>query len=470
MGHPSSSRTGREGEEDDGRGKRTANTQSSSPAHTNESDADVKRASGVNFPSVVHIGRHLDGDTDEISVIVCTQRTRRRWNGELPRCYTFGWRHVGNHEVSTPVPLPPKFGQEKEVAGYWKERLIGSRGREDEDVTWTGVDMDDEDEEPVRPLIGLVEKRENWKEGNYVSYGTGSASALEKIQGMHVPLQSYDAHRKAREDLWSAERVAQNMAKHQAKLLKQQMKMEERARGTQAISEGASASTSSTSSTSTSTGRVAPLARAVPTATSSSDLESTAQSSSSSSSSSSSTHVAGPSGLSSSSGSRTTTTTTTKGVPVEPTEETPKRPSQQTPALPPPTDKRFAPDKIPYVPWYRRWTNYRPSPTGWTADEDHGHRSYIIPQPLEAVKNNLMRSWSAVFTPTWKLIKALRVSYASGAQKQIWRDAWRFTAEGEQKQLLERANQLFREHVQRERDRLEEERGSKGDNDRNGNS
>ncbi|KAG8807159.1 hypothetical protein FRC17_004616 [Serendipita sp. 399] len=378
-----------------------------------------------------------------------------------------------------PVPLPPKFGQEKEVPGYWKERLVVPREKE-EDISWTGVDMEDEDEEPVRPLLNVLEKRENWKEGNYVSYGTGSASALEKIQGMHVPLHSYDAHRKAREDLWSAERVAQNLAKHQAKLLNQQMKMEERARGAQGLSEGTLPSSTNTGST----GRVAPLARAAPTAAATtaagpSELESMTQGASQSA-----TH-AGPSGLSAStsrtgttmpttstattSSTTATSTTTSTEKPTESTEDVSKRPSQ-APARPK-LDNRFAPEKIPYVPWYRRLTNYRPAPTGLTADEEHAHRSYIVPHPIEAVKNNLLRSWSAVFVPTWRLVKALKVSFTSGAQTQIWRDAWSFTAEGEQTKLLTRANQLFKEHIARERKRLEQEKASRPDeNNNDGNS
>lgn len=73
--------------------------------------------------------------------------------------------------------LPPKFGQEREVPGYWKERLIGSIDQ----PAWEGVDQDDDAEETSRP-INYVEKREEWKEGNYLSYGKGSASAFEKIQ------------------------------------------------------------------------------------------------------------------------------------------------------------------------------------------------------------------------------------------------------------------------------------------------
>jgi hypothetical protein len=72
--------------------------------------------------------------------------------------------------------MPPKFGQEREVSGYWKERVVGSIDH----PTWEG-DQDDDAEEAQRPL-NYVEKRDEWKEGNYVSYGTGSASAFEKIQ------------------------------------------------------------------------------------------------------------------------------------------------------------------------------------------------------------------------------------------------------------------------------------------------
>lgn len=78
--------------------------------------------------------------------------------------------------------MPPKYGQEREVPGYWKERVIGSMDH----PTWEG-DQDEDGEEARRPL-NCVDKREEWKEGNYLSYGTGSASAFEKIQV--IPLLS----------------------------------------------------------------------------------------------------------------------------------------------------------------------------------------------------------------------------------------------------------------------------------------
>lgn len=62
------------------------------------------------------------------------------------------------------------------MPGYWKERVVGSMDH----PTWEG-DQDDDADEATRPL-NFIDKRDEWKEGNYVSYGTGSASAFEKIQ------------------------------------------------------------------------------------------------------------------------------------------------------------------------------------------------------------------------------------------------------------------------------------------------
>ena len=71
--------------------------------------------------------------------------------------------------------MPPKLGQQREVPGYWKERVVGSR-----DVpTWEG-DQDDDAEVMERP-INVVDKPDMWTEGNYLSVGTGSSSAHERI-------------------------------------------------------------------------------------------------------------------------------------------------------------------------------------------------------------------------------------------------------------------------------------------------
>jgi hypothetical protein len=124
---------------------------------------------------VVEVGRYFDGDVDEISVIICSQRTRRRLAGELPRCYTFGWRHVNQHELTMPIKMPPKYGQEKELPSYWKERTV----RPEERLTWEG-DQDEDGSETTRP-INYMDKPDYWTAGNYVSYGTGSTSAIEKV-------------------------------------------------------------------------------------------------------------------------------------------------------------------------------------------------------------------------------------------------------------------------------------------------
>jgi hypothetical protein len=74
-----------------------------------------------------------------------------------------------------PIKMPPKYGQEKELPSYWKERTV----RPEERLTWEG-DQDEDGSETTRP-INYMDKPDYWTAGNYVSYGTGSTSAIEKV-------------------------------------------------------------------------------------------------------------------------------------------------------------------------------------------------------------------------------------------------------------------------------------------------
>ena len=145
------------------------------------------------------------------------------------------------------------------------------------------------------------------------------------------------------------------------------------------------------------------------------------------------------------------------------------RPSK--PPTQPPNDNRFGPDSLaPPPPWYQRMWNHRPGTTAWTADEQQAHRSYIIPHPLQAMKNNLVRSWTIVLTPTWKLLKGMRDSAASGLPKAVLLEVWKMTADGGQRKLLMKSKEIFDKKVaeEEERQRQEREGTASSNNDRNG--
>ncbi|CAG7854934.1 SubName: Full=Uncharacterized protein {ECO:0000313/EMBL:CCA70344.1} [Serendipita indica DSM 11827] len=426
----------------------TSSSEAGQPAADQNHQAAKRAGPPVNFPSVLHVGRYFDGDTDEVNVIVCTQRTRRRHNGELPRCYTFGWRHINNYEVNgKSIPLPPKFGQSKEVPGYWKERVIGPN---DSSGGWTSIDEEGDEAEQA---FNVIDKRDVWREGNYISYGTGSASALEKIQGMHVPLRSYDAHRRFREDIWSTERVAERLAKEHAKRLKRELKGKQMAEQieTRAIHEKQTSS------------GLLPQSQYNQRATTS--LSTAASQPDSSSSTASASSSSPPESSNDSASPPVKAQTTTLGG----TKPTPKAQASKPPTQPP-NDNRFGPDAFaPPAPWYQRMWNYRPGTTAWTADEQYAHRSYIIPHPLEAMKNNLVRSWTLVLTPTWKLLKGMKESVNSGLPKTVLLEMWKLTADDGQRKLIKRSKEAFDKKVaeEEERQRLEREDGTSS-NDRNG--
>ena len=340
--------------------------------------------------------------------------------------------------------MPPKLGQQREVPGFWKERLVGRR-----DVpTWEG-DQDDDAELTERPL-NVVDKPELWTEGNYLSVGTGSSSAHEKIlvclllfmgincgiesyfQAMNVPLQSYDVHRRLREELWTAEKVAENMAKHHAQLQKQRLKAEELKKQAEnnAVSAAAVVSKASSDQSPRATG---------------------AESSAKETSTSSSPSFGAPAVKSS-------PTVKAKGFASDDKDASESNSSQQPPPPAVPVDRRFAPEKIVRPPWYRRIYNYTPPPTGWTSDEAYGHRTYIVPHPIHAAKENLMRSWSLVLTPTWKVTKALGASFTSGTQRRYWAEMWNFSRSGGHARLVEHVKSGWNKKMLEETERLEKEK------------
>lgn len=341
--------------------------------------------------------------------------------------------------------MPPKLGQQREVPGFWKERIVGQR-----DVpTWEGFEAD-EDIDPMERPLNVVDKPDEWTEGNYISVGRGSSSAHEKIlvgtifmpirmtltfmQAMNVPLHSYDLHRRFREELWTAEKVAENMAKHHAQLQKQRLKPEE-----------------------SQNQKVERIPKAVLSSATSSQ-SSTAKSSVSASVDASPKEQANVSSLPSTS---STSTVKAKALTHDKDASTSSQPSPPSPSpapIPPPVDRRFAPEKIARLPWYRKLTNYTPPPTGWTSDEEYGHRSYIIPHPIRAAKDNLMRSWATVLTPTWKLTKALGASFTSGSQTRVWGEVWKYSREGGQVGLITQARATWRKKVLDESERIEKEK------------
>jgi hypothetical protein len=247
---------------------------------------------------------------------------------------------------------------------------------------------------------------------------------------MNVPLHRYDAHRRFREDLWRTERLAQQLAtQHAAKLQKQQAVQ-------QATVEESSSRVPNRAPRST-------VKASVPT------QEGTQAQSSS--------PPAKPAALPSSIPS------SVKGKgrasPSQQAEDTKSRPDSQN-QVAPPQDRRFAPEKVERPPWYLRLLRYRPSPTGWTADEEYGHRTYIIPRPLHAAMDNLKRSWALVLMPTWKFSKMLAESFTSGRQKEFWLSVWTFTNEGGQSKLVETARAALRQKIAEEEERLDKEKNA----------
>jgi hypothetical protein len=349
--------------------------------------------------------------------------------------------------------MPPKLGQQREVPGYWKERVIGSR-----DVpTWEG-DQDDDAELTERP-INVVEKPDVWAEGNYLSVGTGSSSAHERIlvrfflcfliygtdlnQAMNVPLQAYDVHRRFREELWTAEKVAENMAKHHAQLHKQRLKAEEQKKQSDKVQTAAVSAVATVASKTTSE----KSQQAVNTESSAKEQSST---------STSSATFSAPAAKGSSE-------VKAKGFTSEENDSSQATTPQHPPPHPPPIDHRFAPEKVARAPWYRRLYNYTPPPTGWTSDETYGHRTYIIPHPIHAAKENLMRSWAVVLTPTWKVTKALVTSFTSGSQRRFWGEMWNFSREGGQVGLVVQIRTGWQKKVLEERERIDKEKKERGE-------
>lgn len=301
----------------------------------------------------------------------------------------------------------------------------------------------DEDADPMERPLNVVEKLDEWTEGNYLSVGRGSSSAHEKILAMNVPLHAYDVHRRFREELWTAEKVAENMAKH-AQLQKQRMKMEEMNKQSEKQVEKAPATLRS--------------------AAAGSELNS-AKSSVSASADASPKEQTSVSSLPSTS---STSTVKTKALPPHDKDSNSSSQSSSPPppapaATPAPIDRRFAPEKIARLPWYRKLYNYTPPPTGWTADEDYGHRSYIIPHPIRAAKDNLMRSWATVLTPTWKVTKALVTSFTSGSQIRVWNEAWKYSWEGGQMKLVNQARESWKKRMLEEEERQEKEKAERGE-------
>ena len=257
---------------------------------------------------------------------------------------------------------------------------------------------------------------------------------------MNVPLHAYDVHRRFREELWTAEKVAENMAKHHAQLQKQRLKAEELKR--QSEKQAERAQTAILSAVSQSSPDKSQLSASVEASTKEQANVSSLPSTSS------------------------TSTVKTKALPSHEKESPASTSSSQPPTpapAPAPVDRRFAPEKIPRLPWYRKLYNYTPPPTGWTSDEEYGHRSYIIPHPLQAAKDNLMRSWATVLTPTWKVTKALGTSFTSGGQTRLWGEVWKYSWEGGQLGLITQARASWQKKVLEETERIEKEKKERGE-------
>lgn len=263
---------------------------------------------------------------------------------------------------------------------------------------------------------------------------------------MNVPLQSYDMHRRFREELWTAEKVAENMAKHHAQLHKQRLKAEEQKKQSEKVQTVAVSAATAVVSKATSE-------QSQHAVNPGSSVKEQASASTSSATFSTSA-VKGPSEVKA------------KGFTSEEKDSSQATTSQQPtlpPSPPPPIDRRFAPDKVVRPPWYRRLYNYTPPPTGWTSDETYGHRTYIIPHPIHAAKENLMRSWALVLTPTWKVTKALGTSFTSGSQRKFWGEMWKFSREGGHAGLVAQVRAGWQKKVLEETERIEKEKKERGE-------
>jgi hypothetical protein len=268
---------------------------------------------------------------------------------------------------------------------------------------------------------------------------------------MNVPLQSYDMHRRFREELWTAEKVAENMAKHHAQLHKQRLKAEEQKRQSEKVQTAAISAVTAVVSKATSE----QSQQAVNPGSSAKEQASTPTSSATFSTSA----VKGPSEVKA------------KGFTSE-EKDSSQATTSQKPTLPPPPpapiDRRFASDKVVRPPWYRRLYNYTPPPTGWTSDETYGHRTYIIPHPIHTAKENLMRSWALVLIPTWKVTKALGTSFTSGSQRRFWGEMWKFSRDGGHAGLVAQIRTGWQKKVLEETERMEKEKKERGEGSSSG--
>lgn len=383
------------------------------------------------------VGNHPDGDTDEISVILCRQRTRKRFNGELPRCYVLGWRHIFPHEVqagTSKVPLPPKIGEDENAPTLWKERTLGDM----ENIS--GPKSDPEFDDHTFRVTGPSTPKEHWNAGNYVWYGRGSVTAHEKIevrgsylflegnlilkQSMNVPLQAYEAHRRKIEHKWSLEQLDAYIKKQEAKELKRARRQAELDRPS-----GASPAVPATTSASSSA--------SLPTISTSTHSEQASASS-----------------------GESTTTAAPATVPA-PTATSAASPSTSPPA--PPTSMSKLQDQLEKatdsrsIPWYRRMFDRTPSPTHPTLDDRTGHRLFLLPHPLRFAKTKLERSWSIMLTPTFKFVTLLSQSFTSGDQARFRRKLIDHVRSGDNARVWTEVRTIWDATVQKEQERLEAE-------------
>lgn len=242
---------------------------------------------------------------------------------------------------------------------------------------------------------------------------------------MNQTIGNYDPYRRFREEMWSMQRVATDMARQRAKILKKARREQERAAQANSQSSSTTITTLNTSASSN-------------------------QSQDSSNDQGVATSL--PSGsMGSSSGLKSHQAKVMEEQKAVVRQQKGKEKADEqippgSPQLPP--DRRWSPAVIPRRPWYRQLFDYQPPPTGWTVDEDYGHRSYILPHPLMAAKENLIRSWSRVLTPTWKLTKALKESFTSSSQSRFWADMWKYTMAGGQADLVRTSHAMFRKKVE----------------------
>lgn len=261
---------------------------------------------------------------------------------------------------------------------------------------------------------------------------------------MNQPVGSYDFYRRFREEMWSMQRVATDIAKQRAKILKKARKDQERA---------AQANFQSTSSTISTLNSSTTSKQAQEPSNDQGIVTSPIPSGSVTSSQGLKTH-------------QTKVMEEQKAVVRQ--QKGKERAEEPIPTGPPqPPDRRWSPPVIPRRPWYRQIFNYQPPPTGWTLDEDYGHRGYILPHPLRMAKENLIRSWSRVLTPTWKFTKALKESFTSSNQSRFWADMWKYTMAGGQADLLRTTHAIFRKKVEEiEKKQREEQENSTTENGR----